>query len=208
VSEVPSPEVRQLVNRVRAATSASLPAPPTPPGVRIPAPASIDFVYGEATAALASQRQDLNSLDTKAGVLIGASAAAFGLIATNGGSALSIFARHPALQTVSLVMLAAALLGLVGAVFVRSYIEYPDVARLIGLAELQEGEIKTLSLDVIHRAWAHNRALILKKSRWLLAGQFVLGLFVFVVVCFKVSEWDKLSAALAWLRNALRVGGT
>lgn len=177
---------------------ASPPRPITPPAP----PAGVGFVYQEAAAALAGQRQDLNALDTKAGVLIGATAAAFGLIATNGGGALSLFARHPALETLSLFVLALALLCLVLAVLVRSNIEYPHVPTLITLAGLEADQIKTLSLDALGRAWEHNRSLILRKSRWLLAGQVVLGLFVAIVVCFKVSEWDRLAAALAWLQHA------
>lgn len=64
--------------------------------------AGLDFVYRTSVEALAAQERTIMSLDARAGVLIGITATAFGLIATNSGTSGSLFAEHADLATVSL----------------------------------------------------------------------------------------------------------
>ena len=151
-------------------------------------PPSLDFVYRTAVDALAAQERTLSSLDTKAGVLIGATAAAVGLIASSGGSPSSLFSLHPTLGSVSLLLLALAFGSLLGTVLVRASIEYPNIPGLVRRASEPEDRIKELSLAGLQEARLHNRRQRIWKARLLLLGQCLLGAFIVVVVLFKLSD--------------------
>ena len=151
-------------------------------------PEGLDFVYASAVGALAAQQQALGSLDARAGVLIGATAAAFGLIASTGGGTSSLFAEHPALAFGALLVLALAFLLLLLAVRAGRSVEFPGVPTLIDLAALPDWRIRELSLDALRTAWQTNRGEINRKARLLLAGQIALGVFIGLVVAFKLAD--------------------
>jgi hypothetical protein len=176
----------------------SAPAP-EPPG-RAPAytpPPGLDFVYQESVDALATQDKTISSLDARAGVLLGATAAAFGLIASNGGTSTSIFTQHRTLAILALFTLALALCCLIAVVLVRNVIEFPGVPALIRLANEPAGRIKELSLDGLQQAWQRNRRLIVWKARFLLTGQVIIVLFVLLVTAFALPDLGRLLAS-AW----------
>lgn len=141
----------------------------------------------------------MSSLDTKAGILIGATAAAFGLIASSGGSPSRLFSLHPVLGTLSLLLLALAFGFLLGTVLVRDLIEFPAVPTLIRLANEPETRVKELSLDAIQQAWLGNRRQIRWKGRLLVCGQSSLGAFIAGVVIFKIPDLGSLALRLVSL---------
>ena len=172
-------------------------AGPTPEEPVALPPAGLDFVYASAVGALAAQQQALGSLDARAGVLIGATAAAFGLIASAGGGTSSLFSEHPALASAALLVLALAFVLLLLAVRAGRSVEFPGVPTLIDLAALPEWRIRELSLDALQTAWLTNRTEINRKARLLLEGQVALGVFIGLVVVFKLSDlWPTLASAL------------
>jgi hypothetical protein len=177
--------------------AAPAPEPPTPVPPAYTPPPGLDFVYQASVDALASQDKTISSLDARAGVLLGATAAAFGLIASNGGTSASLFTQHRPLAILALFTLALALCCLIAVVLVRNVIEFPGVPALIRLANEPAGRIKELSLDGLQQAWQRNRRLIVWKARFLLTGQVIIVLFVLLVTAFALPELGRLLAA-AW----------
>jgi len=162
-------------------------------------PAGLDFVYHTSVEALAAQERAISSLDARAGVLIGITATAFGLIATNSGTSGSLFAEHADLATVSLFTLALVILSLVGVVLVRNVIEFPGVPTLIERANETEARIKELSLSGLQQSWRRNRQIIIWKARLLLSAQVLIVVFVLIVVAFRVPDLGHILGA-AWNR--------
>ena len=172
--------------------------PQTPPAAPV-GPTGLDFVYRTSVEALTAQERAISSLDARAGVLIGITATAFGLIATNSGTSGSLFAEHADLATISLFTLALVILGLVGVVLVRNVIEFPGVPTLIERANETESRIKELSLSGLQQAWQRNRQIIIWKARLLLSAQVLIVVFVLIVVAFRVPDLGHILGA-AWNR--------
>ena len=162
-------------------------APPSPPG--------IGLVYGTLVAKLDVLDRAINSLDTKAGVLIGATAAAFGLVVTSAGGTTSLFLRYGALRGLALLVLAAAFFLLLSTVLVQDIRDTPDPKALVTLADLPEERIKELSLDALVRTYEFNRRVLDQKSTRLFRGQIALGAFVGLVVVFELIDLGVKAAA-------------
>src|SRR5579859_3546575 len=146
------------------------PDPPSPPG--------IDLVYSTLVNRLDFLDRTINGVDTKAGVLIGATAAAFGLVATRGGGTASIFLRHNAMEGISILILATAFFLLLSTVLVQDIHDTPNPKVFVTLANETENRIKELSLDALVSTYEFNRRVLDQKSTRLFRGQVVLGVFV------------------------------
>lgn len=177
------------------------PAPPETPGVPPtvpPSPLGINLIYGTLVTKLDVLDRTINSLDAKAGVLIGATAAAFGLVVTSVGGTASLFLRYGVLRGFALLVLAVAFFLLLSTVLVQDIRDTPDPKALVTLANLPEERIKELSLDALVSTYEFNRHVLDQKATRLLWGQIALGVFVGLVVVFELIDLGFKAAAFFW----------
>ena len=151
-------------------------------------PPGINLVYSTLVAKLDFLDRTINTVDAKAGVLLGATAAAFGLVATSGGGAASLFLRYEALRGISLLVLAVAFALLLSVVLVQDIHETPDPKAFVRLANETEERIKELSLEALVSTYEFNRRVLDQKSGRLFWGQVVIGVFVGLVVLFELLD--------------------
>src|SRR5579859_1175244 len=144
---------------------------PTPPRAKARnslaaplAPVGINLIYSTLVTKLEVLDRTINSLDAKAGVLIGATAAAFGLVVTSVGGTASLFLRYGVLRGVALLVLAVAFFLLLSTVLVQDIRDTPDPKALVTLANLPEERIKELSLDALVSTYEFNRRVLDQKS--------------------------------------------
>jgi len=154
------------------------PSTPSPPG--------IDFVHKTVTDKLAEQERRSIALDAKAGVLLGATAAAFGLVVINSNNAAGLFGHYAVLTFLAVVILAIVFFLLLKSVLVRSFLDVPDPGTLITLANRTESEIKVLTLEAMQGTYSSNSEQYEEKAELLLRAQQLLGWFVGLVVFFQV----------------------
>lgn len=122
-----------------------LSSPPTVP----PSPPGINLVFSMLITKLDVLDRTINSLDTKVGVLIGATAAAFGLVVTSVGGTTSLFLRYGVLRGLALLVLAVVFFLLLSTVLVQDIRDTPDPKAFVTLANLPEERSKELSLDAL-----------------------------------------------------------
>jgi len=167
------------------------PAPPVPLSSPPPVPSSppgISLIYSTLVTKLDILDRTINSLDAKAGVLIGATAAAFGLVVTSVGGTTSLFLRYGALRGLALLVLAVAFFLLLSTVLVQDIRDTPDPKAFVTLANLSEERIKELSLDALVSTYEFNRHVLDQKSTRLFRGQIALSVFVGLVVVFELID--------------------
>ena len=161
-----------------AALSVPPPVPPSPPG--------INLIYSMLVTKLDVLDRTINSLDAKAGVLIGATA--FGLVVTSVGGTTSLFLRYGVLRGLALLVLAVAFFLLLSTVLVQDIRDTPDPKAFVTLANLPEERIKELSLTALVSTYEFNRHVLDQKSTRLFRGQIALGVFVGLVVVFELID--------------------
>ena len=164
-------------------------SPQPPPGAdAAPDLPGLNLVYGTLVAKLDFLDRTINGVDAKAGVLIGATAAAFGLVVTSGGGTVSLFLEYDALRRLSLLVLAVAFFLLLSTVLVQDIRETPDPKAFVTFANQPEERIKELSLEALVSTYEFNRRVLDQKSVRLFRGQVALGVFVGLVVLFEVVD--------------------
>lgn len=166
----------QLLYGLRHPAAPEIVAPPevplVPDGLEIVAPAvvppAIDLVYDVASAKLTKQLADIDQLDTKAGVLVGALVAAAGVFLATAHLpqwARALFAAF---------LLASTALAL-AAFLVRRYEDAPNPQAFAIYAILKPGEVKTVTLSEMLAAWRANERKRVLKGRLINASILLAG---------------------------------
>lgn len=131
-------------------------------------PPAIDLVYDVARSKLTEQLADIDQLDTKAGVLVGALVAAAGVFLATGH--LAQWAR-----ILFAALLVAAIALALAAFLVWEYEDAPNPQAFAIFAGLTPGEVKTVTLSDVLTVWRGNQRVLVLKGRLINASILLAG---------------------------------
>ena len=134
-------------------------------------PQSASFAFDVAVRAVDEQLARIDSLDSKAGILLAADGVLAGLIFVSGG----VVAIAPiGLALIVSVTILLSLMCTVVSFADREYLARPRPETVAPLAAAPEDWIKWRLMGTVLRAVETNRARLRSKARWLTLGQAAL----------------------------------